>query len=61
MALDRLQVLYGAAQRAQEAGELATLFGELRQFWLDTIDWCSQLSKDIERLLIMHDELTTDG
>ena len=61
MTLDRLQVLCAAAERAQQPGDLASLFRELRQFWLDSIDWCSQLSRDIERLLILHDELNTDG
>ncbi len=59
MALERLQALCGAAERAQQAGEVTPLFLELQQFWLHSIGWCSQLSKDIERLLILHDELTT--
>ena len=61
LTLDRLHELYAAAERAQQAGELGPLFGELRQFWQDSIDWCSQLSKDIERLVILHDELRPDG
>jgi hypothetical protein len=61
LTLDRLHGLYAAAERAQQAGELGLLFGELRQFWLDSIGWCSQLSKDIERLVILHDELSADG
>jgi len=61
MALDRLQTLCGAAERAQQAGEVTPFFLELQQFWLQSIGWCSQLSKEIERLLILHDELTTGG
>ena len=61
MTLDRLRVLCAAAEKEQQAGELTLLFGELRQYWLHSIDWCSQLSKEIERLLILYDELTSDG
>ena len=61
LTLDRLYVLYAAAEHAQQAGELTFLFGELRQYWLHSIDWCSQLSKDIEWLLILYDELSAEG
>jgi hypothetical protein len=27
---------------------------DLKQFWLSSIDWCSELSKQIEKLIIMH-------
>jgi hypothetical protein len=59
--LDRLHGLYAAAERAQHADELGPLFGGLQQFWLSSIDWCSQLSKDIERLLIIYDEMGSGG
>lgn len=28
----------------------------LRQFWLQSIPWCAQLSKQIEKFLILYDE-----
>ena len=55
--LTRLRILCTAAHQTQQAGDLTHRFAELRQYWLDSIDWCSQLSKDIEKLLIMHDDL----
>ena len=29
---------------------------DLKQFWLSSIDWCSELSKQVEKLIIMHEE-----
>jgi uncharacterized coiled-coil protein SlyX len=57
--LDRLRTLCGIADQAREAAELNDRFVELRQYWLDSIDWCSQLSKEIEKLLIVQEELAT--
>lgn len=59
--LDRLRTLCGVADQAREAAELNDRFVELRQYWLDSIDWCSQLSKEIEKLLIIQEELATGG
>ena len=59
--LDRLQTLCGVADQAQEAAELNDRFIELRQYWLDSIDWCSQLSREIEKLLIIQEELASGG
>lgn len=40
-------------QNRQSMDACATL---LKQFWLDSIPWCSQLSKDVEKVLILYDE-----
>ena len=32
----------------------------LKQFWLSSIDWCSELSKQIEKLIIMYEDLVDD-
>jgi hypothetical protein len=32
-------------------------FADFKQFWLSSIDWCSELSKQIEKLVIMHGDL----
>jgi len=44
--------------RLVEADETAfdQSLAELKQFWLSSIDWCSELSKQIEKLIIMHEE-----
>ena len=59
--LERLRLLYAAVEKSQHAIELNPLFQELKQFWLESIDWCSQLSRDIERLLILQEELAAGG
>jgi hypothetical protein len=56
-----LRRLCTAAERAQQARDLDRQFDELRQYWLDSIDWCSQLSREIEKLLIMQEELSASG
>jgi hypothetical protein len=28
-------------------------FADLKQFWLSSVDWCSELSRQIEKLIIM--------
>ena len=32
-------------------------FADLKQFWLSSVDWCSELSRQIEKLIIMHEDL----
>lgn len=59
--LVHLRTFCTAADQAQQAGDLDRQFAELRQYWLDSIDWCSQLSKEIEKLLIMQEELAACG
>ena len=40
---------------------VGVLISDLRQFWLDSIPWCSELSKDIEKLIIMVEDLVEEG
>jgi hypothetical protein len=30
---------------------------ELRQFWIDSVAWCSTLSRDIEKIIMIHGAL----
>ena len=32
-------------------------FAGLKQFWLSSVDWCSELSRQIEKIIIMHEDL----
>ena len=32
-------------------------FADLKQFWLSSVDWCSELSKQLEKLIILYEEL----
>lgn len=45
-------------ERLVEADETAFDQGlaDLKQFWLSSIDWCSELSKQVEKLIIMYEE-----
>ena len=52
-----LRAIETVAGKVSCAQDLDDRFAELNQFWLESIDWCSQLSKDIERLLIIQEEL----
>ena len=37
--------------------DLVPAVNELRQFWLDSVAWCSTLSRDIEKIIMIHGEL----
>ena len=37
--------------------ELAEAFASLKQFWQASIAWCSELSRDVERLIIVYTDL----
>jgi hypothetical protein len=52
-----LNVMDGSA-KDKSAG---VLLSDLRQFWLDSVPWCSELSKDIEKLIILVDDLVGEG
>ena len=54
--LERLRSINTAAQAERRAVALSADFSALRQYWLSSIDWCSQLSRDIEKLLIVQEE-----
>lgn len=50
--LHRLSLLAEADEKA-----LAQGLADLKQFWLSSVDWCSELSKQIEKLIIMYEDL----
>lgn len=52
-----LKGLLAALGNAEGPGTLASRFADLEQFWLSSVAWCSQLSKDLEKILIIHQEL----
>ncbi len=54
-----LNVIGGAGAGKDKPVEV--LLDDLRQFWLDSVPWCSELSKDIEKLIIMVDDLGDEG
>ena len=50
--LHHLSRLATANEKALEGG-----LADLKQFWLSSVDWCSELSKQIEKLIIMYEDL----
>ena len=45
-----------AAERTPDARLLTPHILELEHFWLHSVAWCSSLSKDIEKILIVQEE-----
>ena len=37
-------------------GGRGDVFQDLRQFWLDSVPWCSELSRGLEKIIIMYEE-----
>lgn len=56
IALSHLQGLMAAAERGENTRALKAGFAELNEFWVSSVAWCSQLSKDLEKILIMYEE-----
>ena len=54
--LKRLGSLSAVAATAHQSVELNAAFAALHQYWLTSINWCSPLSKGIEKLLIIQEE-----
>jgi len=53
-----LQTLHHLNRLAEaDKNSLAQGLADLKQFWLSSIDWCSELSKHIEKLIIMYEDL----
>ena len=41
----------------KDGKSLEPCFAELEEFWLSSVAWCSQLSKGIEKIIIIYQEL----
>jgi hypothetical protein len=52
----RLKRLITADEKAFEIG-----FADLKQFWLSSVEWCSELSRQIEKLIIMKEDSLAAG
>ena len=52
-----LNGLLAAMPTAEGPATLASRFADLEQFWLSSVAWCSQLSKDVEKIIIIYREL----
>jgi hypothetical protein len=56
-AKSHLKRLMAGLDNTEDAKSLEPAFAELEQFWLSSVAWCSQLSKDIEKVIIIFQEL----
>ena len=54
--IGHLNRLIAADEKAFEIG-----FADFKQFWLSSVDWCSELSKQIEKLIIIQEDLLEAG
>jgi len=53
-----LKRLIAYLENTEDAKTLKHGFAELEKFWLSSVAWCSQLSKDIEKIIIIYQEQT---
>ena len=54
---NHLKSLLAAMGNTDGPSTVAPSVAELEQFWLSSVAWCSQLSKDVEKILIIYQEL----
>jgi hypothetical protein len=54
-AISHLKRLRGADEKA-----LVIYLAELKQFWTASVDWCSELSKQLEKLIIIYEDSVED-
>ena len=52
-----LKRLMAGLDNTVDAKTLEPGFAELEKFWLSSVAWCSQLSKEIEKIIIVYQEL----
>ncbi len=45
------------AQHVSDPQQLSSHFSELNHLWANAVPWCSELSKELEKMIIMHAEL----
>ena len=56
IALSYLEAISQKGKSISNISELDPIISELRLFWLNSVAWCSQLSKDIEKIIIIYEE-----
>jgi len=55
--MNYLKKILAELERPGSVSLLMENFSGLRQFWLESIPWCSELSRDIEKIIMMYEEL----
>ena len=54
--LGYLKGLAAALENSGDTGALEMGIAELERFWVTSVNWCSELSKDIEKIIILYRE-----
>ena len=54
--ITHLNRLMSALQNTAETGTLQSRISEMEQFYASSVAWCSQLSKDIEKIIIIYQD-----
>jgi len=54
--LEHLKRIVVIAEKTGNLGELAESVLVLKNFWLNSVKWCSQLSRDLEKLITIYEE-----
>lgn len=57
--IELLHNLGAAADTVPDVRMLTPQVLELEHYWLHSVDWCSTLSKAIEKILILQEDLAT--
>ena len=52
-----IEYLTCALKNCKAPDNLNADMDRLKRFWMESIPWCSELSKQIERIIILYDEL----
>ena len=56
IALNYLERIVQQSKTISNIRELDSIITELRLFWLNSVAWCSPLSKDLEKIIILYEE-----
>ena len=56
LTLCHLKKIATVSENAEDARALEAWIADLEQFWLTSVNWCSELSKDIEKVIILYRE-----
>lgn len=57
IAADHLRRIRDALAKTDDLKTLGPAFAGLEQFQVSSVAWCSQLSKDLEKIIIIYQEL----
>jgi hypothetical protein len=54
--IEHLRCLLKKADDSESPEGLSSNIAEFKRFWIESVPWCSQLSGQIEKIIILYDE-----